>query len=154
MVTWLFELLCQRRRRCVSTGRKKVVVVPVLRSFLRVSSVRTNKRDLHADLRAGSNRLISNRFGSRRVRFFPPPPPPFLLLTHTLSLTPFVLKPFFRTCSLHLPFTCLHRPVLSFRYSAADSAPLSSPPSATVNPSSATRRDRVRNDAFQQYRRI
>ena len=43
----------------------------LLFSFLRVSSVRTNERDLHADLRAGSNRLISNRFGSRRVSFFP-----------------------------------------------------------------------------------
>lgn len=62
----------------VSTGRMKVVLLLVPRpplpsflfSFLRVSSVRTNKRDLHADLRAGSNRLISNRFGSRRVSFF------------------------------------------------------------------------------------
>lgn len=62
----------------VSTGRMKVVLLLVPRpplpsflfSFLRVSSVRTNKRDLHADLRAGSNRLISNRFGSRRVSSF------------------------------------------------------------------------------------
>lgn len=114
MVTWRSSC-CASDGGGVSTGRKKVVVVLVLRSFLRVSSVRTNKRDLHADLRAGSNRLISNRFGSRRVSFF------LLLLSLSLSL----LLPSFLSCSLHLPFTCLHLPVLSFRYSTADSVPLS-----------------------------
>lgn len=46
-------------------------------------------RDLHADLRAGSNRLISNRFGSRRVS------PRFSPFLHPLPSSP-----------IHVQFSC------------------------------------------------
>lgn len=134
----------------VSTGRMKVVLLLVPRpplpsflfSFLRVSSVRTNKRDLHADLRAGSNRLISNRFGSRRVSFFL-----LLSLLSSLNRSPLYLL------SSSSSFTYLHLPILPFFF-------FSFQYSSRYNPSSRyallyfhplplpLSRNHVRNDAF------
>lgn len=133
----------------VSTGRMKVVLLLVPRpplpsflfSFLRVSSVRTNKRDLHADLRAGSNRLISNRFGSRRVSFFL-----LLSLLSSLNHSPLYLL------SSSSSFTYLHLPILPFfffsfqyssRYNPSRYALLYFHPLPLPLP-----RNHVRNDAF------
>lgn len=133
----------------VSTGRMKVVLLLVPRpplpsflfSFLRVSSVRTNKRDLHADLRAGSNRLISNRFGSRRVSFFL-----LLSLLSSLNRSPLYLL------SSSSSFAYLHLPILPFfffsfqyslRYNPSRYALLYFHPLPLPLP-----RNHVRNDAF------
>lgn len=62
-------------RRGVPTGERKRSLVRFSRSTAFFCGSRVSERtgrDLHADLRAGSNRLISNRFGPQRVS------PPFL----------------------------------------------------------------------------
>lgn len=50
-------------RRCFGKRKKATVFLVPRAPFLRIPRVRTDKPDLHADLRAGSNRLISDRFG-------------------------------------------------------------------------------------------
>lgn len=90
-------------RQAKESGRSFVFHVP-RRFFAGLECQNERGRDLHADLRAGSNRLISNRFGPQRVS------PPFL--------SP-LLRPL-PSSSIHVHF--------SFFLLFFDVTPLSSPP--------------------------
>lgn len=96
-------------RRCFGK-RKKVTVFLVPRApFLRIPRIRTDEPDLHADLRAGSNRLISNRFGPWSVSlslacYNDSLPVPFVYRSHgeSLPFSPRVLDSLSRPASIFL----------------------------------------------------
>ena len=102
-----------RWRRISTKESSSSPVFRVPRSFFAgLGCQKRTGRDLHADLRAGSNRLISNRFGPRRVS------PPFSPFLRPLPSSPIhVHFPFFfsRYTSV-APLILAHPASLSFSF--------------------------------------